>query len=417
MSFLCVTDDAAEQLRCARLFNAAEYPVPASTPSIIHHARERLRIAYVSGDFGEHAVTYLLTGIWEHHDRDRFETYAISWGRRDGSAARLRAEAAFDHFIDVSEHSDDAVIALLRRLQIDIAIDLAGYTRNHRSSIFAGRAAPVQVNFLGFPATMGAPYLDYLIADRFVVPAARVARYSEKIVWMPDVFQPNDDRRSLPTSGPSRAHFGLPIEATVLCSFNEAAKINPALFDRWAKILSAAPHCVLWMLAQSPRAQENLRREAVARGVDPSRLIFSGQLSYTDHLWRYSLADLFLDSTPFSAGATASDAVSMGLPVLTIAGDSLASRMAGSIMNTLGLPGLVVQSLAEYETRAIALVGDRDHLESIRAGLLAAQETHLFFSTARYCRHLESAYSAMSRHANTGLPPQFLAMDPAMPEV
>jgi protein O-GlcNAc transferase len=414
MSFLCVSGDAGEQRRCAEIFTAAEYPaqMPASASAPAPTSDGRVRIAYVSCDFGEHAVTYLLAGVWERHDRRRFETYAISWGRRDASTARMRAEAAFDHFIDVTDRSDADVAALMRRESIDIAVDLTGYTRGHRTGIFARRAAPIQVNFLGFPASMGAPYIDYLIADRFVAPLNRLSQYAERIVWMPEIFQPNDDRRALPTAGPSRSHFGLPEEGAVLCSFNEAGKINPILFDSWGRILSAVPDSVLWLLAQSARARDNLRREAVARGVDPVRLVFAEHLPYLDHLWRYTLADLFLDSTPFSAGATASDAVSMGLPVLTAAGDSFASRMAGSILTMLGFADLVTGCLADYEARAIALLRDRERLSSLRAGLRDARTTHPYFQTERYCRHLEAAYTAMRARARDGLAPQLLAVEP-----
>jgi predicted O-linked N-acetylglucosamine transferase (SPINDLY family) len=372
-----------------------------------------VRIAYVSGDFGEHAVTYLLTGAWERHDPRRFETYAISWGRREPCAARTRAAAAFAHFIDVSDRSDADVAALMRNERIDIAVDLTGYTRGHRTGIFAHRAAPVQVNFLGFPATMGAPYIDYLIADRFVVPADKLSQYAERVVWMPENFQPNDDRRTLPTAGPPRAHFGLPEEGVVLCSFNEAGKLNPALFDAWGRILHAAPDAVLWLLAPGLRARENLRREAAARGVDPARLVFAERLPYLEHLWRYTLADLFLDSTPFSAGATASDALSMGLPVLTIAGDSLASRMAGSALTALGLADLITGCLPDYEARAIALLRDHERLAFLRGALESAREAHPYFQTERYCRHLEAAYTAMHVRARKGLAPEFLAVEPA----
>jgi predicted O-linked N-acetylglucosamine transferase (SPINDLY family) len=271
MSFLCVSEDTSEQRRCAEIFTANEYPaqtpVTVTVTAPVRPTDGRVRIAYVSGDIGEHAVTYLLAGVWERHDRCRFETYAISWARRDPSPARTRAEAAFEHFVDVSERSDADVAALMRHEQIDIAVDLTGYTRGHRTAIFARRAAPVQVNFLGFPATMGAPYIDYLIADRFVAPSNRLSQYAERIVWMPENFQPNDDRRALPVAGPSRLHFGLPNEGAVLCSFNEAGKFNPTLFDAWGRILNAAPDAVLWLLAQGSRARDNLRREAAGRDI------------------------------------------------------------------------------------------------------------------------------------------------------
>jgi protein O-GlcNAc transferase len=416
MSFLCVSGDSLEQRQCAEVFAASEYPIQASppVPRPIRHDGKPMRIAYLSGDFGEHAVTYLLAGIWEHHDRDAFETYAISWGRRQPSAIRSRVEAAFDHFIDVSDKSDDDIAALIRELQIAIAVDLTGYTRGHRTSILTQRPAPVQVNFLGFPASMGTPCVDYMIADRFVIPGDRISRYTEKIVWMPETYQPNDDRRALPNSGPPRSEFGLPEQSFVFCSFNEAGKFNPPLFDVWVRILTAVPGSVLWVLATGSRARDNLRREATVRGLDPERLIFAAHLPYVEHLWRYALADLFLDSTPFSAGATASDAVSMGLPILTIVGDSFASRMAGSIVRALGMDELVTTSLDEYEDRAITLARDRNRLAAMRSRLSEAR-AHPYFHSERYCRHLEAAFTAMHARAAAGLAPDFISIEPAPP--
>jgi predicted O-linked N-acetylglucosamine transferase (SPINDLY family) len=413
MSFLCVSGEALEQRQCAQIFAAAEYPMEDSPPlpKPVRHDGKPTRIAYLSGDFGEHAVSYLLAGVWERHDRGAFETYAISWGRRQPSAMRSRVEAAFDHFIDVSDKDDGGIAALIRELQIALAIDLTGYTRGYRTGILARRPAPVQVNFLGFPASMGTSCMDYLIADRFVIPEDRISRYTEKIVWMPETYQPNDDRRVLPSSGASRPEFGLPDRGFVFCSFNEASKLNPVLFDAWARILAAVPGSVLWVLAPGSRARDNLRREAAIRGLEPERLIFASHLPYIEHLWRYALADLFLDSTPFSAGATASDAVSMGLPILTVDGDSFASRMAAGILKTLGMQELIATSLDEYEDRAIALARDGARLAAMRGRLTEALTMHPYFHSERYCRHLEAAYTAMLARAEAGLAPDFISIE------
>ena len=409
-SYLCVSGSAESQLRCARAYTQDQYPAPPTIAPPLAFRHDRIRVAYLSGDFGEHPVSYLLTGVFERHDRTAFETIALAWGTHDDGAVRRRIQGAFARFIDVSALTDADVVRLMRELEIDVAIDLTGHTRGSRTGIFALRGAPVQVNYLGLPATMGAGYIDYLIADRMLVPAQQRTHYAEQIVWMPDTYQPNDTAHQA-TPPPSRTELGLPADGLVLCSFNSPAKINPSIFDVWMRILAAVPHSVLWLVAPHPAVVTNLRREATTRGVDPARLVFAPRCGYAQYLGRYAHADLFLDTLPFNAGATASDALSRGIPVLTCAGECFASRMAASLLTSLGLDELIAVSLEDYETRAVALARDPARLASLRATLADRRTTHAFFDTDRYCRHLESALRTMVRRHEDGLPAQAFAVE------
>jgi len=408
-AFLSVSASAALQLRCARVYTQSQYPaLAASVPSPAalpqDEASARIRVAYVSGDFGAHAVSYLMAGVLELHDRSRFEITAISWGRQPDGPIRRRLEAAFDRFIDVTHEGDDAVVALMRDLEIDIAVDLSGHTRDQRTGIFARRAAPIQVNCLGLPGTMGADFMDYLIADRTLIPESLRPYYAERVVWMPVSYQPSDAGRVAAVTGP-RASFGLPLEGLVLCSFNTTVKLNPPLFDIWMRVLAAAPGSVLWLLATHPAAADNLRREAMQRGVAAERLVFAPRIGYAEHLGRYAHVDLFLDTLPFNAGATAGDALSQGVPVLTCAGESFAARMSASLLTALGLAELVTDDLGRYETIALELVRSPPRLARLRSVLGEARAGHAFFDTDRYRRHLESAFLAMWRRHAQGLAP------------
>jgi predicted O-linked N-acetylglucosamine transferase (SPINDLY family) len=416
MTFLCMSGAAQLQLRCAQAYALGFYPAAAAAPAAAAPARRaaggKIRVGYLSGDFGEHAVSYLLAGVLERHDRSRFDTFAFAWGRRGDGTMRSRLERAFTRFIAVDELDDAAVARLIRELGVDIVVDLCGHTEGQRTGILAQRAAPIQVNFLGLPATMGAPYVDYLIADRFLIPAESAALYSEHIVRLDGSFQPNDDRRPLPPPSPPRAALGLPEGALVLCSFNRNCKLHPALFAVWMRLLQALPEAVLWLLATQPAAADHLRRQAAAHGVPPQRLVFAAQVAYPEYLARYRQADLFLDTAPFNGGATVSDALSMAVPVVTLAGESFASRMAGSVLQALGLAELVTFSLDDYEAAALALARDPARLRALHARLERARCDHPFFDTDRYRLQLEAAYSHMaSRHA-AGLPPASFDVTP-----
>jgi protein O-GlcNAc transferase len=411
MSFLNISGSARLQRRCAQTYTDAHYPAQTAEHRQVTRRNDgRIRIAYLSGDFGEHAVTYLLAGVLARHDLSRFETIGLSWDRVGEGTTRHRVEAAFSRFIDITAASDAEVVRLMQELQVDIAVDLSGHTLGQRTGILARRAAPVQVNYLGLPATMGARYMDYLIADAFLVPEAHRIHYAEQVVWLP-CFQPNDDRRNLPP-GTSRAQHGLPEAGFIFCSFNNNTKMNPGCFDIWMRLLGSVPGSVLWMLADSPLVADNLRREAVSRGADAGRLIFAKRAAYDDYLARYAHADLFLDSVPFNGGTTASDALSMGVPVLTCAGESFSARMAGSLLSGLELPELVTASLTDYESTALDLATSPMRLRALRQRLAQARPTHPFFDTDRYRQHLESAYQTMWERSAAGLAPAAFSVAP-----
>jgi predicted O-linked N-acetylglucosamine transferase (SPINDLY family) len=411
MSFLNISGSARLQLNCAQMYTDAHYAVQTAKHRRAVRSRDgRIRVAYLSGDFGEHAVTYLLGGVFARHDLSRFETIALSWDRAGEGSTRRRVEAAFSRFIDVTTASDVEVVRIMEELHVDIAVDLTGHTLGQRTGILARRAAPVQVNYLGLPATMGARYLDYLIADEFLVPEAQRSHYAEQIVRLP-CFQPNDDRRG-PPPATSRTQHGLPEIGFIFCAFNSNAKLNPTCFDIWMRLLRSVPGSALWMLAGTPVAADNLRREAMSRRVDSSRLIFANRATYFDYLARYAHADLFLDSVPFNGGTTASDALSMGVPVLTCAGESFSARMAGSLVSALGLAELVTSSLADYESTALDLAMSPMRLQALRQRLVQARSNHPFFDTDRYRQHLESAYQTMWDRSAAGLPPAAFSVAP-----
>jgi protein O-GlcNAc transferase len=411
LSFLAVSDSAALQLKCAQTYTSAFFPARSSAPRPPRRP-DRIRVAYLSGDFGEHAVTYLLARVFERHDRTRFDTLALSWGRRNEGPLRHRVEAAFVRFIDITAMSDAEAARLIHGLDVDILVDLCGHTRGHRTGILARRPGDIRVNYLGLPATMGAPCVDYLIADRFLIPEDQRAHYSEQVVWLPEAFQPRDDVREIHAQAGSRTDHGLPETGLVLCSFNSSFKLNPSCFDIWMRLLKSVPGSVLWLLAGSPDTQHHLRREAANRGVEAHRLVFAKPVPYDAYLVRYAHADLFLDSLPYNGGTTVSDALSMGVPVLTCAGGSFAARMAGSLLMNLELAELVTHSSSDYEFTALELAKNPVRLAALRRRLQGLRKTHPFFDTDRYRRHLESAYQMMwERHA-AGLPPAALSVPP-----
>jgi protein O-GlcNAc transferase len=410
--FLSCSSDAALQLQCARTFAAQvassrQSPWPAPT-----WRHGRVRIAYLSADFRDHAVSYLMAGLFESHDRTRFEIFGISFGPDSPGEMRLRLKAAFDRFIDVRGMSDRAVADLLRELEVDIAVDLMGFTSDARSGVFALRPAPVQINYLGFPGTMGAPFMDYMIADRFVIPPENQGYYAEKVVYLPDTFQANDDKRRI-GDAQRRAELGLPDNAFVFCAFNNSYKLNPAIFDIWMRLLEKTAGSVLWLQGADTSVERNLRREAEKRGITPDRLIFAPRAEYANHLARYQRADLFLDTLPFNAGATASDALWAGLPVVTCAGEAFAARMAGSLLNAVGLPELVTRNLADYEALALALARDPSLLAGYRDRLATNRLTHPLFDTDRFRRNIEAAYLQMWEIWQRGEPPRSFAVEEA----
>jgi predicted O-linked N-acetylglucosamine transferase (SPINDLY family) len=344
--------------------------------------------------------------LFERHDRNKFEILGISSGPDRRSEMRSRLIAAFDRFVDVRRLSDADVARLLREAEADIAVDLKGFTQNCRPSILAHRPAPIQVNYLGYPGTMGAEYIDYIVADEFVIPRDHQIHYSEKVVYLPDCYQVNDRKRKIAERPPARAEVGLPEHGFVFCCFNNNFKMTPRIFDIWMRLLQRVDQSVLWLLQGSTAAESNLRREAQVRGINPSRLIFAPRMKLQQHLARHRLADLFLDTLPYNAHTTASDALWTGLPVVTCAGTTFAGRVAGSLLQAVGLPELVTNALEDYEALALRLATQQGLLQEIKGKLAKNRLTTPLFDTGRFCGHIEAAYTAMWDIHQRGEPPK-----------
>ncbi|HEY2035373.1 MAG TPA: tetratricopeptide repeat protein [Steroidobacteraceae bacterium] len=399
---LAVSDDPEEQLRaaCRRAETAAAAVTVLARPSSKSH--ERIRVAYVSGDFHAHATSLLIAELLELHDRSAFEIFGVSFGPDDESPLRRRVLGAFDECLEARDKSDAEVAGWLAAREIDIAVDLKGYTAFSRPGIFAHRPAPVQVSYLGYPGTLGAPFIDYLVADPFLIPQAEQRLYTEKIAYLPESYQVNDRRRSVAQDAPTRVEAGLPEEGFVFCCFNVSWKITSPVFDVWMRLLAGVPGSVLWLLEDNAWAAQNLRREAVARGIVPERLVFCARADNESHLARHRLADLFLDTFPCNAHTTATDALWMGLPVVTCAGRTFASRVAGSLLRAVRLPELISASLEDYEALALALVRQPQRLIWLRERLTRDREALPLFDTSTFCRHLEGAYRHMWRLRQEG---------------
>ncbi|TMI05365.1 MAG: tetratricopeptide repeat protein [Betaproteobacteria bacterium] len=356
----------------------------------------RVRIAYIGPDFRTHPLANLLTEVIERHDRTRFEVFAYSFGPDDGSPARARFVAAFDRFIDVRGESFEATARRIADDRVAVLFDTSGYVIHARSEIFALRPAPIQVNCIGFPGTLGADCYDYVLTDRFVTPPEQQANFVERFLYLPDCYLPGDSRRPIGAI-PSRAQCGLPEDAFVFCCFNASYKILPQVFEAWMRLLRAVPASVLWLLQTNAPATGNLRREAKRWGVAPERLIFAPRIPLAEHLARHAAADLFLDTTPCNAHTTANDALFVGLPIVTCAGETFASRVSGSQLNATELPELVTYDLESYEALALKLARDPDTLRSLRARLRANSESCPLFDTGRYTRELEKLICELCR--------------------
>jgi protein O-GlcNAc transferase len=379
------------------------------------HQHNRIRIAYMSADFRMHAVALLAAGVFEHHDRSRFEISAISLGPDDKSPMRRRLESAFDRFIDMRERTDAEAAELIHELEVDILVDLTGFTQHGRADILARRPAGLQVNFLGFPGTMGARYMDYILADGTVIPESDRRCFEEKVAYLPDTYLPNDSGRAIADSTPPREEQGLPRDGFVFCTFNNLSKITPERFSLWMRLLGNTPRSVLWLSQANHLAVRTLRREAEARGVSGDRLFFAPFVAAPEeHLARLRLADVFLDTLPYNAHATACDALWAGVPVVTQTGHSFAGRVGSSLLIAIGLPELIAQSDAEYEAIALRLARDPAALAAVREKLARHRHTHPLFDTARFTRNLESAYIAMwERHRRGEAPASFGSVKPA----
>jgi protein O-GlcNAc transferase len=368
-------------------------------------AHDKIVIAYLSADYHAHATAILMLDILKNHDRDKFQIIGISFGPDKASDTTKEIRASFDRFIDVREMTDFEAATLLRDLEVDIAVDLKGYTFNSRPGILAYRPAPIQVNYLGYPGTMGVNYIDYLIADKFVVPEADEAFYSEAIVTLPGTYQPNGRNRPAAQTAPARQDHGLPESGIVFCSFNSPYKNNPTMFDVWMDLLKRVENSVLWLLSASTIFEENIRAEAARRGVAPERIVFAKQAPMGEHLARLSLADIFLDSLPYGAHTTASDALWANVPVVTCVGNAFPGRVGQSILEALEMPELVTHSLPEYFDLAVKLATDEDMLRETRRKIAGKVKTSRLFDARRYARELEYAFTEMTRIHASGQAP------------
>jgi predicted O-linked N-acetylglucosamine transferase (SPINDLY family) len=398
----------------ARVWATQKYPaapVPLWRGDVYRH--DKIRVAYLSADYRTHATALLMAGVFEAHDRSRFEITAISFGADDKSPMRARLEASFDRFIDVRSIGDAEVAKKLRDMEIDIAVDLKGYTQEGRPGILAHRPAPIQAQYLGYPGTMAAGYYDYVIADPIVIPEEQRPFFSEQVAYLPDTYQCNDSKRAIAPRAPRRSEMGLPENGFVFCCFNNNHKILPQMFDIWMRLLRQIDNSVLWLLQDNLAVVRNLSREAIARGVAPERLVFARRCMPADHLARQRLADLFLDTLPYNAHTTCSDALWAGLPVLTVQGDCFAGRVAASLLSAHGVPELITHSLEEYEAAALKLARDPAALTAIREKVVRHRDTHALFDTVRFTRNLEAAYLTMWERYQRGERPQTFSVSPS----
>jgi len=389
-AMLAMEDSPARQMLRANgytkdKFTSAPRPQPQSRPS----GRSKLRLGYFSSDFHDHAVLYLIAGLFRVHDKSAFELYAYSSGPIQTGPLRDATKRHFDVFTEASGLSNQDLVALARKHQLDIAIDLSGYTQRSRTQIFARGVAPIQINFLGYPGTMGADFMDYIVADPTVVPAAERAHISESVIYLPHCYQPNDNQRPIAETNTTRKDFGLPQDGIVFCCFNNSYKISPAEFSIWMRILGKVENSVLWLLRPNAETENNLRRAAATHGISPYRLVFAKNLPQSEHLARHKHADVFIDTFNYNAHTTASDALWAGLPVVTKVGHQFAARVAASLLHAVGLPELVTESEEDYEALILELAADPAKLKAIRSKLDANRLTEPLFDTARYTRNFE----------------------------
>ncbi len=410
---LAMADAPALHRAVAERYAAAVYPAHDTLGAIpVRPPGERIHIGYYSGDYENHPVMHLIAGVFEAHNRSEFELTAFSFGRDAADDMRLRVTESFDRFIDCRAMSDADVARMSRDSGVDIAVDLTGYTRDRRTGVFSYRAAPAQAGFLGYPGTMGAPYFDYIIADPTVIPDQARAFYPEKAARLPHSYQCNDRKRASSGRTFTRSELGLPAAGFVFCCFNNNYKITIEIFDAWAAILARAPDAVLWLMEDNPQAAAHLRAAAMVRGIDPARLVFAARMSTPDHLARHAHADLFLDTFPYTAHTTASDALWMGVPVLTRPGQSFASRVAASLLNAIGLPELIAATPADYEDMAVAFAAGGRDLAAVKSKLARNRLSTPLFDTLAFTRHLEAVYQVMAERLRAGLAPDHIDIAP-----
>ncbi len=407
--FQGICNDELLLQKCAEIFSNTKFP--ASPQFDFEHLKReggKIRIGYLCGEFREQATAILMTEIWELHDKSRFEIIAFDNGWDDKSPRRKRIEAAFDEWIDISRMSDDQAAAFIADKEIDVLVNLNGFFGKPRQGIFAKKPAPIEVNYLGFPGTIGSTYMDYLIADNVVIPKESRQYYTEKIVHLPHCYQANDSSRKIDGRKFSKKELGLPEEGFVFCCFNNSYKILPQMFDIWMRLLHSIPGSVLWLIEDNQDATRHLQQEAQARGISAARIIFAKRVPLSEHLGRHQCADLFLDTLPYNAHTTASDALWAGLPVLTCTGTSFAGRVASSMLTVLDLPELITTSVAQYESLAYELASQPEKLHQIKTKLAKNRLHSPLFNADLIARELESAYLAMYKRFQEGLPPEHI---------
>jgi len=398
--------------KCAEIYCNQKFPASPGRFALNKPRKSKIKIGYLCGEFRNQATSHLMTGIWEHHDSSRFELFGLDNGWGDDSDYRKRIKIAFPNFSNISKLSDYDAAKFINQNDIDILVNLNGYFGRGRQGIFSLKPTPLSINYLGFPGTIGANYIEYLMADKIVIPAESVNFYAEKIIYLPFSYQANDDRRAISTQAFKRADFGLPENNLVFCCFNNNYKITPLMFATWMIILKAVSESVLWILEDNSKAKENLIAEAIKYGVNPDRLIFASRINSSEHIARQNLADLFLDTLPYNAHTTASDALWAGLPLLTLKGETFPGRVGASLLNAIGLPELVTYSYEEYANVAIRLGKNPAELAGIKTKLARNRLTAPLFNTKFLARHIESAYEAAYERYHAGLPPDHIRVNP-----
>lgn len=411
LSLLLAFGAAPADILANARYQAAKSPRPAEPWRAPAAGDRRIRIAYLSSDFREHPVAYVTAGLFEHHDRARFDVMCVSTAPLKADAMTARIRSAVPDFVDIGHLADADAVQALRQREIDITIDLNGYTSLGRPAVLVARVAPVQVNYLGYPATMGASFMDYIVGDRFVTPPEADAHFAEKIVSLPGCYLATDNRRGIAAQTPDRLAAGLPAQGFVFAAFTAPFKITPEVFAVWMRLVRAVEHSVLWLGAMEKTARDNLLRQAAAHGVAPERLVFAPRVpSNADHLARHRLADLFLDTAPYNGHSTAADALWAGLPVVTCMGAIFAGRVGASLLHAAGLAELVAPSLAEYEALALQLATQPERLAELKARLVAQRDGCALFDTPRYARNIEKAFAEMHRRRVAGLAPDRIAV-------
>ena len=412
---LSVVDEPSLHREAAERYGGEKFPRVFAPMEGLKQAvaspSKKIRIGYFSADFREHAVSYLIAELLELHDREKFEVFGFSLRESSSDGMRQRIARSCDRFIDLHSKSDQDAGRVIAELQIDIGIDLGGYTKYARTGIFSQKRMPIQAHYLGYIGTMGLDYFDYIVADKTVLPESNKDYFSEKIIYLPNSFQANDSTRQISDKSFTKEELGLPVDGFIFCCFNNNYKIVPQTFSAWMRILKATKGSVLWLFEDSPQVAKNLAKEASQRGIDPNRLIFAKHLPRADYMARYKVADLFLDTLPYNAGTTASDALWAGLPVLTCMGNSFAGRMAASLLTNIGLPELVTRTPEEYESLAIELASNPDKLAQIKIKLAKNRSTTPLFDTPLFAKHIEAAYQTAYDRYQSGLLPDHIYVE------